>query len=184
MTNHNNKLIQYRLLPSILSSFSLSLYGVFKLTLLFNHFNSLIFKETEIDIFMTDFFICYLFLDMFLHFYLNIPMNLLTVKVHHPCYILFLIALRYHHMSNIFTLFTIEEIPTFLLNLGNYDKNLRNDNLFGFTFLNFRVIYHILLTSLLLSYSYIPFYSKIVGIITSILHCYWFGNWMVKYYLT
>lgn len=172
--------VRYKKLMNIFSSFSLSLYGIFKFILLFNHFDLLIYNETDMDIYMNYFFIFFSCMDIFTHCYLNIPMNLLTVKIHHPFYILFVSSIIYHHITNIFSLFFLEEIPTCLLNISLYNSNYRHDNLFGFTFLSSRILYHIILLSFLMNKSFIPSYVKYVGIFVYNVHCVWFYKWCIK----
>ena len=171
---------QQILIPTLINSFICSLFGVYKIyNLVLYH--DIIFKENIYDIYMTDIFIFYLFIDIFAHIYYNISMNLLTCKIHHSLYFIFLVSLRLHHYSHLFTIFTIEELPTCILTLGQYEKNYRNDNLFGLTFFILRIIYHLTIIVLLQPYPH-PFYSYLVGVVTSILHIYWFYNWTNKYY--
>jgi len=166
-------------LISISNSFIFSIYGIYKLYLLLFNFKIITMENID-DIYMTDIFIFYLLFDIFAHIYLNIPMNLLTCKIHHSSYLIFLVFLRLHHYSHLFTIFLIEELPTFLLNLGQYDKKYRNDNLFGFTFFILRIIYH-LYVYLLIYYIHHPYYCDVVFILTTMVHIFWFYNWFDKY---
>lgn len=78
----------------------------------------------------------------------------------------------------IYILFLIAELPTLLMGLGTYDKNYRNDMLFGITFFITRILIQIIFT-------YIFRYNKTVLLLSvSILpvHLFWFYKWC-KYYL-
>lgn len=103
----------------------------------------------------------------------------LSGYTHHIVYTFISILAIYIRVPGIYLLYMIEELPTVLLSVGNYNKNFRSDNLFGLTFFITRILYHMYLTWKL---SYNKFFL-ILGLISLGLHSYWFNNWFNKYFL-
>jgi hypothetical protein len=109
---------------------------------------------------------------------------LLTTVIHHPFYIFFTLYMISIDKIELLTYFLIQEIPTIVLNIKRYYniKNVKIDNLFGITFLVFRILYHL----------YITYYFKddiinnkmLLGvcILSFLLHCWWFYGWLKKYF--
>lgn len=103
----------------------------------------------------------------------------LSGYTHHIIYTFISILVLYINAGGMYILFMIEELPTFFLSSGNYNKVLRKDNLFGFTFFVTRILYHMYL-SWKFSSNYL---FAIFGLLSLGVHCYWFKNWFVKYFL-
>lgn len=59
--------VRYKKLMNIFSSFSLSLYGIFKFILLFNHFDLLIYNETDMDIYIYELLFIFFHAWIYLH---------------------------------------------------------------------------------------------------------------------
>ncbi|KAF9359854.1 hypothetical protein BGX26_011231 [Mortierella sp. AD094] len=93
------------------------------------------------------FFACYLILDMAcgaLHYRERV--SILTGWFHHAMYT----GICYYTLitgeSHTFTSFMVIEVPTFIMGLGFLHKPLRNDMLFGSTFILFRILFDFALT--------------------------------------
>lgn len=149
---------------------------------------SVLYTFTKNNIYLSllpNVFIVGLFLDFInrLLFYPEHVDPLLTI-VHHTVYIFFTLYAISINKLHILSYFMIEEIPTIILNIKRYYsiKNIKIDYLFGFVFLLLRIIYH----------SYICYYFKnelindklVFGlcILSFLLHCWWFYDWLKKYY--
>ena len=103
----------------------------------------------------------------------------LSGYTHHIVYIFVsILAIKQNNMSY-YLLFMIEELPTIFLSNGNYNKNLRSNNLFGFTFFCTRILYHIYLVWI---FRYNSMFL-ILGGLSLGLHSFWFKNWFKKYFL-
>lgn len=74
----------------------------------------------------------------------------------------------------------VEEIPTFLLAAGSVFPSLRTDLGFGFTFLVFRLGFHI---AMLWAGVHYGIAKLVVGLfaITLVMHSFWFYTWFTKY---
>ncbi len=133
-----------------------------------------------IQIFTILYFISYLISDIFIgkKFYHD-EMQGLSGYIHHYTYIYINIVVLLTKTYNIFTLFLLEELPTFFLGIGSINEKYRNNKLFGLVFLLTRIIYHIILIYLFRNNSLILYPS----IIISSLHLYWFFLWIKKYFL-
>lgn len=104
----------------------------------------------------------------------------LSGYTHHIVYtFISLLSINYNVASS-FILYFIEELPTYILSIGNYHSHLRSDNLFGITFLMTRIIYHCYL--IIYTYTAHPLFI-ILGFLSFCLHSYWFKNWLNKYFL-
>jgi hypothetical protein len=77
----------------------------------------------------------------------------------------------------LYLLMMLSEIPTFILALGSFDSQFRNDQLFGITFLLTRIVYHIILTWTFRKHSMYLYLS----LAALCLHLYWFYGWIKKY---
>jgi fumarate reductase subunit C len=101
----------------------------------------------------------------------------LSGYTHHIAYIFISILSFKLDMTKIYFLYMISELPTILLSIGQYNKRLRRDKSFGFTFFLTRIIYHMFLTYLFRENPFIV----ILGLLTLSLHIYWFKNWVTKW---
>jgi hypothetical protein len=106
-------------------------------------------------------------------------MCILSGYPHHIIYVFVSMLSFKLGAESFYFLFMIEELPTFFLSVGNYNKRFRWDNLFGLTFFLSRIVYH---GYLVWKFSYNKFFM-ILGFLTFILHSYWFKNWFTKYFL-
>lgn len=104
-------------------------------------------------------------------------MKVLSGNFHHIVYIFVNITSLYMGVYPLYLLMMLSEIPTFILALGSFDSQFRNDQLFGITFLLTRIVYHIILTWTFRKHSmYLYLSLAALG-----LHLYWFSNWIKKY---
>ena len=83
----------------------------------------------------------------------------------------------------LFSLFLVEEFPTFLLGLGSINKDLRTDYGFGGTFFVLRILYHsIHFYTIFFLWSRDPEGKMDVirfnMVLTMSLHLYWFSGWV------
>jgi hypothetical protein len=133
------------------------------------------------------FLISHLIMDTYLgNRYYHSYMTNLSGYPHHIIYIFICSFSLYSGWYPLFLLYFIAELPTFILALGSFDKNYRNDNLFGITFLFTRILYHIFLTYKLTQYSGYSFVTKVnlttLATLILFVHCYWFKKWIKKYW--
>jgi len=99
----------------------------------------------------------------------------LSGYIHHIVYIFISsIVLIKPETAPFYFLYMIEELPTIYLSVGNYNKKLRSDKLFGFTFFITRICFHLFLTWKL-KYNML---FLILGLLALSLHIYWFKNWV------
>jgi hypothetical protein len=103
----------------------------------------------------------------------------LSGYTHHIVYTFISIIALNIDVSSFYFLFMIEELPTIFLSSGNYNKNIRRDNLFGLTFFVTRILYHAYLTW---KFSFNKMFL-LLGLLSLGLHGYWFKNWFTKYFL-
>lgn len=104
-------------------------------------------------------------------------MQSLSGYTHHIAYIIINIVSLISGQYGYYMLYMIEELPTILLSIGSYNKQYRNDNLFGLTFFATRIVYHVLLTWFLRHDKLIVIFSLLV----LPLHVYWFYGWCNKF---
>ena len=104
-------------------------------------------------------------------------MKSLSGNFHHIIYSFINVISLYLGVYPLYLLNMLSEIPTFVLSLGSFDSQFRNDQLFGITFLLTRIIYHIILTFSFRNHS-LYFYCSLAALG---LHLYWFSNWIKKY---
>jgi hypothetical protein len=163
-----------------LTLFILSLYFNFKFITSNLDITEYVNNFTNSDMFILQLSICnliaYLIIDCVLgynkyHKY----MCKLSGYFHHIVYIfLSIIVLIKHHLAPFYFLYMIEELPTIYLSMGNYNKRLRRDKIFGFTFFITRICLHLFLTW--------KFKDNILfligGSLSLMLHIYWFKNWV------
>jgi hypothetical protein len=94
---------------------------------------------------------------------------------HHIVYIFIsIITLIKKETAPFYFLYMIEELPTIYLSIGNYNKKLRRDKIFGFTFFITRICFHLFLTWTFKS----NVLFLILGLLSLSLHIYWFKNWV------
>lgn len=98
---------------------------------------------------------------------------------HHFVYLVISILSIKLNVIRPYMLFFVEELPTLILSIGNFNNNLRSDNLFGLTFFITRIVYHLIL----IGHTYkTHILFVILGVLSFGLHSYWFKNWLTKYY--
>jgi hypothetical protein len=127
------------------------------------------------------YFTAYLIMDVYIgkqeyHQY----MNTLSGYFHHTIYIIINIISLYIGVYPLYLLHMLSELPTFLLGLGSFDSNFRNDDLFGATFFITRIAYHLFLTYIFRKHTLL-FYISLAALG---LHCYWFSQWVKKYFIS
>lgn len=131
------------------------------------------------------YFISYLTFDITVgHYHYKNSINLLEGYIHHIVYIFISLYIMYTNNTTLYTLFFIEEFPTFIRSLGSYNQKYRNDMLFGKSFFIFRILYHIILiyTCCIDKMSSIKILMP-VALLTLGLHTYWWKTWLKKYYI-
>jgi hypothetical protein len=103
--------------------------------------------------------------------------GLLTGYIHHSVYIVLLLYLRKTNESQLIYYFLPFEIPTAILDLKKLIPAQSNylSNIFGITFVAFRLIYNIQLITLMPN----PYYSGVTTLMLA-LHTYWFSVWLLK----
>lgn len=126
------------------------------------------------------YFTAYLIMDVYIgkqeyHQY----MNTLSGYFHHTIYIIINIISLYIGVYPLYLLHMLSELPTFLLGIGSFDSNFRNDDLFGATFFLTRIAYHLFLTYIFRKHTLL-FYISLAALG---LHCYWFSQWVKKYFI-
>lgn len=135
--------------------------------------NSIIFGKLIII-----YFTAYLLMDIFIG-NKEYPdyMKSISGNLHHSIYTIVNMLSLYTGIFPFYLLQMTSELPTFLLALGSFDSNLRNDNLFGLTFFSTRIVYHIILTWMFRKHTlYLP-----LSLAALSLHIYWFYGWYKKY---
>lgn len=104
-------------------------------------------------------------------------MTSISGNFHHTIYIGVNLIALYTGLYPLYLLHMMSEFPTFVMSLGSFDNELRNDNLFGITFFITRIVYHLILT--------VVFRHKKILLGLSLaslsLHIYWFYGWWKKY---
>lgn len=99
--------------------------------------------DTRYGQFICTFFGVYCVLDLLLGwFFYREYVELLTGWVHHSAYLWLMWYVHYHHITTSFLIFCVEELPTFLLALGNVYPPFRTNYLFGGCFFITRLGWH------------------------------------------
>lgn len=143
-----------------------------------NYIGNLTLYQTFLLKLSSVYFASYLFMDCYLGS-IHYPkyMTSLSGYTHHIIYIFISCIAWYYEIYPIMLLFMVAELPTYLLSIGQYNKQYRNDNLFGITFFLTRILYHVfLLTKLTYSLLFMFFGNAVL-----LLHTYWFTTWIKKY---
>lgn len=123
-------------------------------------------------------FTAYLIMDCYLGYtYYPEFMTSLSGYVHHSIYLVINMYALYTGLYPLYLLYMVSELPSFLLNVGSFNKEWRNDILFGLSFFITRILYHIYLLYVININIISVFGIPILGI-----HIYWFKNW-VRYIL-
>lgn len=104
-------------------------------------------------------------------------MKQISGNFHHAMYIIINLLALYTGLYPMYLLHMLSELPTFLLSMGSFDKELRNDNWFGITFFLTRIVYHSVLTYIFRENNIMLGFS----LATLGLHIYWFYGWFKKY---
>jgi betaine lipid synthase len=127
------------------------------------------------------FFTSYLIMDMLIGKY-SYPQYMTNISgnIHHSVYICINYLIFKLNLQDIYILFYLEELPTVLLSIGQYNQVYRNDNLFGFVFFKTRILYHVFLLYKTYGISKV---SSIISFLALLLHTHWFKTWFQKYFL-
>ena len=104
-------------------------------------------------------------------------MKTLSGNFHHAVYTVVNLLSLYVGVYPLYLLHMISELPTFLLAIGSFDSNFRDDNFFGATFFLTRIVYHIILTWMSRKHTLLCGAS----IAALGLHLYWYYGWLTKY---
>ena len=104
-------------------------------------------------------------------------MKTLSGNFHHTIYIGVNLISLYTGLYPLYLLHMMSELPTFIMSIGSFDSNFRNDNLFGATFFLTRILYHFILTMIFRKN------KLLLGLSLAALglHIYWFYGWYKKY---
>ena len=134
--------------------------------------------ETDLMIW---FYILYMILDLGIGFifYRN-EMDLMTGWLHHIYYIMFFVHVLRKDIAFMTNLIFLEEIPTLIMSIGKVIPYLRNDLLFGLSFLFTRIVYHSYLIYKVLKCN-ICYYLSVPLLIALGMHFYWFYKWCNNY---
>jgi hypothetical protein len=135
-------------------------------------------KENFVNKLLTIFFISYLIVDMVIGtiYYKHHLCNLAGYP-HHIVYIIVCLISLHQNSYQLFMLYMICELPTFILALGNYDEQYRQDTLFGITFFLTRIVHFMYISTFIFDNT---LYIIITFCILSV-HIFWFYNWCKKY---
>lgn len=131
-----------------------------------------------IGLFSLCYFMSYVIMDTIIGFcYYHKYMISLSGYFHHIFYFIVNLFTMYYERHMIFMMFFVSELPTLILGIGSINESLRSNYLFGITFFITRIVYHISMVFVLNSYKLILLF----GGIASVLHVFWFKNWLKKY---
>ncbi|KAI9481258.1 MAG: hypothetical protein EXX96DRAFT_566026 [Benjaminiella poitrasii] len=139
----------------------------------------LAYQSSHWPVFVTTFFMTFLFLDLTMgsYFYAN-KIELLTGWIHHITYLLTLIWAIHQGYCAIFIMMCSLELPTFLLALGSVRSKFRRDYLFATAFLLTRILFHAftICRAWIAANSNPGAYQSILIALSSFfpVHCYWF----------
>ncbi|KAI9208653.1 uncharacterized protein BJ171DRAFT_489587 [Polychytrium aggregatum] len=90
------------------------------------------------------FFITYVIHDLVLgHFFYPEHMDPWSGYFHHTLYTFLVFNIVRYRISSLFSMVGIMELPTLIMSLGCINKSLRNDALFGGSYLATRILFHI-----------------------------------------
>jgi hypothetical protein len=133
-----------------------------------------------VSITATLYFMAYLLFDItFGTLYYKRYMELLTGYIHHVVYLFISMYALITNNTYIYMMFFVEELPTFVLCLGKCNPQYRNNNLFGYSFLFLRILYHSVLIFVLLQ----DRATVLLALFPLGLHVHWFSRWFWKYVL-
>ena len=168
-------------LISIISSGFLTIIGFYRVSRTIAGFDILtrdtIHSDDQLSLFAVIYFATCNLLDLILAlFYYKDDMDILSGWIHHTFYFLFMVVLIRYHSTFGFSFVFIEEFPTLLLALGHVSSSLRNDLLFGISFIITRVIYHGWFLYVLIVKDYHSAYWKVTMLIM-MLHIFWMIKW-------
>ena len=165
-----------------LSSFLLSVCGsmqVIKFVMGLEGFEQeVIYSDNFLDRICVTFFLWVNLMDLILgFFYYPSQLNILTSYAHHIFYILWILGLMAHRTTHGFQYCFFEEIPTFLVAIGNLSPALRSDLLFGLSFFWIRIVYHIYLCYRLMKCMWNS-WAWVVSSSVTIMHFFWMYKWL------
>jgi lysylphosphatidylglycerol synthetase-like protein (DUF2156 family) len=120
-------------------------------------------------------------------------LDVLTALIHHPIFIWVMYSCCTGRVpsfsaegavgppyARLFLLMAIEEVPTFLLALGAVFPSCRSDLGFGLSFFFLRLVYHVYFFIYAVRIS-VPPVAIVLLVLTTLLHAFWFKNWVVKH---
>jgi len=138
-----------------------------------------LFLDSRLSRFACTFFLAFCLLDLLLgSVCYREQVELLTGWIHHLAYAWLMWHVLWHHISDAFCLFLVEELPTFLLALGNVSRPLRTNWLFGGSFFVTRLVWHgYLLWAFLSTRGELPITLWPLVLATFGLHAHWFSGW-------
>lgn len=127
--------------------------------------------------------ISYLLMDTILGYtHYHKYMKTLSGYPHHIIYIIACLCSFQYEWYQMFCLFLVAELPTFILGIGSYNKAYRNNNLFGVTFLATRILYHMfLIYKMSFNDNFNSLRMMSFAFLTLGVHSYWFYKWIKKY---
>ena len=174
-----------------IASFFLSLGSLsFVYQFIFNNFSlrNYAHLNTQFAVGLSTYFLSYLLSDLIIGviFYKS-QMKPMAGYFHHILYLVIVFNAIKWHVSGVFCLFAILELPTFILGLGILNKMLRNDSLFGLVFFLTRITFHLVLCERVYNGSIdldstIPKYLYLIPISVFPLHIAWFWGYMKQQY--
>lgn len=140
----DNKAVSYAM--SLACSLSMTAAGLFTVLPDFANVGfdvRVMVVDTRINRFICTFFGTFCLLDIAygMLFYPK-QIDLLTGWVHHSVYLWLMYYVHVHHIQGGFALFLVEELPTFLLALGNVSREWRTNFAFGAAFFATRIAWH------------------------------------------
>jgi hypothetical protein len=177
----DKKVLAYTM--SLVSSLSMTSAGLFTTLPAFyaSGFDVLsALSDTRHNRFVCTFFGTFCCLDILygLIFYPK-QIDVLTGWVHHSVYLWLMYFLHSHHIQGGFSLFLIEELPTFLLALGNVSREWRTNFFFGASFFVTRLVWHgFLLVKFLAARQQVEQHLWPLVLLTLLLHLYWFYGYV------
>jgi hypothetical protein len=187
--NKNLTIKQKAFILSIRTSLLLTLYNLYY-TYIFifkshSNINNYLLKLNSHDQLLHKnvilFFTSYLIMDMTIgNIHYPEYMTSISGNIHHSVYIFINYLIFKLGLQNIYILFFLEELPTVLLSIGQYNQKYRHDYLFGSTFFKTRILYHIFLFYKTYGISKL---SSFLSFLVLLLHTYWFKTWVKKYLL-
>jgi hypothetical protein len=141
-----------------------------------------VMRETTLSRFMVRFFRVVQVLDILVGLvHYRSQLTLLTTWIHHGCYTLLCNWMLKRHISVLFGICFLEELPTLIMAVGRLERRLRSDGGFGITYFALRVGMHTLLTYNVVMYNGGDDRIGVIRfnfLLTWCLHVNWFISWI------